>query len=401
MSVDLKVPSMGESVMEVEVGDWLKGEGEAALRDEPVVVLDSDKATMELPAPVSGTVIEILKKKGDVVQVGDVLGRMEEGDVKPAGVAAGAAEAALPAQAPAGSGAGREPRVMPAARRVLAQHGLAADDVEGTGPGGRVLKEDAVRQAEQRTSAAPAIDVPAVPGPLPADREEEVVPMSRMRRRIAERLVDAQRTAALLTTFNEIDMSEVIALRKRHKQAFIDEHGVKLGFMSFFVKAAVDALKQTPAVNAEVRDDAIVYKNYFDIGIAVGGGRGLVVPVVRSAETLGFAQIELAIADLARRARENQLTPDELTGGTFTISNGGVYGSMMSTPIVNPPQTAILGLHAIKDRPVAEDGEVVVRPMMYVALTYDHRVIDGRESVMFLKRIKETIEEPSRLLLEI
>jgi 2-oxoglutarate dehydrogenase E2 component (dihydrolipoamide succinyltransferase) len=285
---------------------------------------------------------------------------------------------------------------MPAAQRLLDEHGLAAADVRATGPGGRLLKEDVqrhVREDRRRpaTQAAPAEH----------DEREEVVPMTPLRKRIAERLVEAQRTSAILTTFNEIDLSAVKALRAAQQERFQARHGVKLGFMSFFVKAAVEALKRVPQVNAEIRDEAIVYRNRYDIGVAVGGGKGLVVPIVRDAERLSFAEVELAIADLAERAQANKLTLEELQGGTFTISNGGIYGSLLSTPILNPPQSGILGLHAIQDRPVVRDGQVVVRPMMYVALSYDHRLIDGREAVTFLKHVKECVEEPTRILLEI
>jgi 2-oxoglutarate dehydrogenase E2 component (dihydrolipoamide succinyltransferase) len=285
---------------------------------------------------------------------------------------------------------------MPSARRALKERGLRAEDVEPTGPGGRVLKEDVLR--------APAAGGGAehrAPAPGDAERSEEVVPMSPFRKRIAERLVQAQQTAALLTTFNEVDMSAVLALRKEYQEAFSEKYGIKLGFMSFFVKAAVDALKLVPAVNAEIRGSDIVYKNYFDIGVAVGGGKGLAVPVIRQAERLSFAELEQTISDFGKRAKDNKLELSELLGGTFTISNGGVYGSLMSTPIVNPPQSGILGLHAMQDRPMAVNGQVVVRPMMYVALTYDHRVIDGREAVTFLKRIKHCVEQPARMLLEV
>ncbi|HEX7125714.1 MAG TPA: 2-oxoglutarate dehydrogenase complex dihydrolipoyllysine-residue succinyltransferase, partial [Thermodesulfobacteriota bacterium] len=296
-------------------------------------------------------------------------------------------------------------RVMPAAERVLAQQGLDARDVEPTGPGGRILKEDVERAAAEAREAAPAPQrgqaLPAAPAAPAAGGEEEVVPMTLLRRRIAERLVAAQQTAALLTTFNEVDMSAVMALRQEHQEAFQKRYGIKLGFMSFFVKAAVDALKLIPAVNAEIRGDSIVYKNYYDIGVAVGGGRGLVVPVIRGADRLSFAEIEQVIADFGKRARENAIRVEELQGGTFTISNGGIYGSMLSTPIVNPPQSGILGMHAIQERPVVRDGQVVVRPMMYLALTYDHRIVDGREAVTFLRRIKDVIETPARMLLEV
>ncbi|RMG42507.1 MAG: 2-oxoglutarate dehydrogenase complex dihydrolipoyllysine-residue succinyltransferase, partial [Acidobacteria bacterium] len=304
-----------------------------------------------------------------------------------------------PAAAAPGPSDGAEPRVMPAAQRLLHEHGLRPDQVQPTGPGGRVLKEDVLRAAGAAASAPP--ETPPAPAVRPAGRSEEVVPMSRLRKRIAERLVEAQRQAALLTTFNEIDMSEVIELRRRYRDAFLERYGVKLGFMSFFVKAAIDALRLIPQLNAEIRDGSIVYRNYYDIGVAVGGGKGLVVPVLRNAERMSFAEIERAIADFATRARTGELTLEELQGGTFTISNGGVYGSLLSTPIVNPPQSGILGLHAIQERPVAREGQVVIRPMMYVALTYDHRLVDGREAVTFLKRVKETIEQPARILLEI
>jgi 2-oxoglutarate dehydrogenase E2 component (dihydrolipoamide succinyltransferase) len=322
-----------------------------------------------------------------------------------------------------GDGAARpdEPRVMPAAQRELAEHGLTAQQVAATGPGGRLLKEDVLRHvatkpasqpAGQATTEAPPASrssAPAVRGmPVlsasaggPYNVDDEVVPMSPLRRRVAQRLVEAQQTAALLTTFNEIDMSAVMELRGRYREAFQQKHGVKLGFMSFFVKATIEALKATPQINAEIRGADIVYHNYYDIGIAVGGGKGLVVPVVRGADRLSFAELELTIADLGQRARDNKITINELSGGTFTISNGGVYGSLLSTPIVNPPQSGIMGLHAIQDRPVAREGQVVIRPMMYVALTYDHRIVDGREAVLFLRHVKEVMEDPSRMLLEI
>jgi 2-oxoglutarate dehydrogenase E2 component (dihydrolipoamide succinyltransferase) len=289
---------------------------------------------------------------------------------------------------------------MPSARRQLANRGLEAGEVKASGPGGRLLKEDVVGHARQEP-ASPAQPAPAPPAPAADRREEEIVAMSPMRRVIARNLVQAQQTAALLTTFNEADMSAVMALRKQHQEAFQKKYGIKLGFMSFFVKAAIEALKLFPAVNAEVRETNIVFKNYYDIGIAVGGGKGLVVPVVRSADLMSFAEIEQTIADLAARAQKNQLDLAELKGGTFTISNGGIYGSMLSTPIVNPPQSGILGLHNIQDRPMARDGQVVIRPMMYLALTYDHRIVDGREAVSFLRQIKDIIEDPIRILIEV
>ena len=396
MRVELRVPTSGESITEAQVADWLKQAGDRIRQDEPLVVLETDKAAMELPSPVSGVLAEIVKQTGEMVKVGDVLAYLEEAPVPDAPTA----------EAKTGPAA-EAPRVMPAARRLIAERGIAPEQVTPTGPGGRLLKEDVLRHLDEvreptiRTASAAAAPVTAVE-PRPAvSRDEEAVPMSLLRRRIAERLVQAQQTAALLTTFNEIDMSAVVDLRRAHQEAFQQRHGVKLGFMSFFVKVTIEALKQYPGLNAEIRGTDIVYRNYFDIGIAVGGGRGLVVPVVRNAERLSFAEIETVIADLAGRAQANKLTPDELQGGTFTISNGGVYGSLLSTPIVNPPQSGVLGLHAIQDRPVARDGQVAIRPMMYVALTYDHRIIDGREAVSFLKHVKDCMESPARLLLEI
>ncbi|UCF69574.1 MAG: 2-oxoglutarate dehydrogenase complex dihydrolipoyllysine-residue succinyltransferase [Acidobacteriota bacterium] len=420
---------MGESVIEVEIGDWLKSEGDVVDQDEPLVVIESDKVTVELPAPFPGRLKKILQAKGSVVSVGTTVGTLERAE-KPNGepaAGAGGEEADEPGASsppapsavsgPPPARAADHPRVMPSAQRLLHERRMSPQDIEATGPGGRILKEDVLRQdraprpapsSAPRPAASPSSSsFSAAPALEPlrtawdGERAEQVVPMSRLRRRIAERLVEAQQTAALLTTFNEIDMSAVIALRNQYKQAFVERHGVKLGFMSFFVKASIEALSLIPQINAEVRGDDIVYRHYYDIGVAVGGGRGLVVPVLRDADRMSFAQIEQAIADLAGRAQTNELTLEELQGGTFTISNGGVYGSLLSTPIVNPPQSGILGLHAIQDRPVAIEGEVLVRPMMYVALTYDHRIVDGREAVTFLKRIKETIEQPARLLLEI
>jgi len=400
--VELKVPSVGESITQVEVGDWLKSVGDSVSRDDIVVMLETDKVTVELPAPVSGTISKILVQKGSSANVGDVVGYMEEGAVaQKAAPAAAASAAGSPATLPPASAQ----RVMPAAQRALHAAGLEASDVAASGPGGRMLKEDVQRHVEGRAQkpAAPAARPAAPPAVSPAaplavrssgDRQEEVVPMTSLRRRIAERLVEAQQTAALLTTFNEVDMTGVKELREEYQDAFVKKYSIKLGFMSFFVKAAVDALKQFPSVNAEVRGNDIVYRNYFDIGVAVGGGKGLVVPVLRNAERMGFAEVELAIAALAGRAKDNSLKLEELQGGTFTITNGGIYGSMMSTPLLNPPQTGILGMHNIVKR------AVVIRPMMYLALSYDHRLIDGREAVQFLVRIKELIEDPERLLLE-
>lgn len=410
MQIELKVPSVGESITEVEIGQWLKNEGDAVAKDENIVVIESEKTTLELPAPSGGVLGKILKNKGETAKVGEVIGLLQEGGGA-AKTGGGQKETAPKPAAPAHV----EPRVMPAAARVMAEQGIKAEQVQGSGPGGRILKEDVSR-------AAPAQEAPPAPGEPVAPkepqkekppvtgtgvaggggfREEQVVPMSRLRKTLAERLVEAQHTAALLTTFNEVDMHEVMNLRKIYQEQFTAKYGLKLGFMSFFVKAVVDALRLIPQVNAEIRGTDIVYRNYYDIGVAVGGGRGLVVPVLRNAERMSFAQIETAIGDFGKRAKENKLKLEELQGGTFTISNGGVYGSLLSTPIVNPPQSGILGMHAIQERPVAREGAVVIRPMMYVALTYDHRIVDGREAVTFLKRIKEVMENPARMLLEI
>ncbi len=429
MSLELKVPVVGESITEVEIGGWLKKQGEAVQKDEPVVTLESEKATVELPAPEAGTITQVLKQKGETAKVGEVIAYLErdgQGKAPQKPAEKKAEEKPQPKSEPAKAGTPRptpapetgnvarpasepkpsEKRVMPAAQRALEEHGASAQQVEATGPGGRLLKEDVQRYVEGKDQkpATPKTQVPReVPpetAPLP-ERQEELVPMSRLRRTVAERLVQAQQAAALLTTFNEIDMSSVMALRKEYGEAFQQKYNVKLGFMSFFVKATIDALRQFPAVNAEVRGTDIVYHNYFDIGVAIGGGKGLVVPVLRNAERMSFAEIEVAIGDFGRRAKENKLKVDELQGGTFTISNGGVYGSLLSTPIVNPPQSGVLGMHAIQDRPVARDGAVVIRPMMYVALTYDHRIVDGREAVSCLKRIKDAIESPARMLMEV
>jgi 2-oxoglutarate dehydrogenase E2 component (dihydrolipoamide succinyltransferase) len=412
MPLELKVPEVGESITEVMIGTWKKREGDAVAIDESIVEIESDKATVDLPAPRAGTLTKVLKGSGEKAKVGEVIGYME-----PAGAGAVAPAAASPSQpvvdvkrtdGRTDIGSVQPPRVMPAAARVLGEAGVPATAATGTGPGGRVTKSDAVaataKPAAPAPVARPAAVVPAkAAGGLAAggSREERYVLISPIRQRIAERLVEAQQQAALLTTFNEVDMSAVMALRSKFKDVFQERHGVKLGFMSFFVRAAVEALRAVPQVNAEYREPHIVYRDYCDIGIAVGGGKGLVVPVLRNAETMSFAGIELAINDFARRAADNKLKLDELQGGTFTISNGGVYGSMMSTPIINPPQSGILGLHAIQDRPMAVNGQVVIRPMMYLALTYDHRLVDGREAVTFLKRIKDTIEDPSRLMLEV
>jgi 2-oxoglutarate dehydrogenase E2 component (dihydrolipoamide succinyltransferase) len=411
MAIELKVPEVGESITEVEIGEWLKTAGQPVRKDEPVVTLESEKATVELAAPESGTLSRVLKEKGTIAKVGEVIGYLEKN-----GPSQAEPEKAKAPQSPTKATADPEPktvetRVMPAAEIALAEHHLRAEQVQGTGPGGRILKEDVLRRAKELSqaeaqpaqSATAVASAPSSPAPRArqSEREEEVLPMSRLRRTVADRLVAAQHNAALLTTFTEIDMGNVIALRKEHGESFQQRYQVKLGFMSFFVKACIDGLKQYPALNAEVRDNNIVYHNYFDIGVAVGSGKGLVVPVLRNAERMSFSEVEMAIGDFGRRAKENKLKVDELQGGTFTISNGGVYGSLLSTPIVNPPQSGVLGLHAIQERPVAREGNVVIRPMMYVALTYDHRLVDGREAVSFLKRVKDVMENPARMLLEI
>lgn len=424
MTVELKVPPAGESITEVQIGEWLKKVGEPVRRDENIVVIETDKVTVELPAPVDGVITKILVDKGQDANVGDVIGYMEEGAVealpRAAAAPAPAAAAAPPAvpqpeavpPAPAREADVRDSlppeafaRVMPAARRAAAQEGVDLSQVAATGPGGRVLKEDVLRAKDG--AARPAVAPPAYGGlpaaaPRSADpRGEEIVNMTPMRKKIAERLVQSQQQMALLTTFNEVDMSYVMDLRKQYQDAFVKKYGTKLGFMSFFVKAAIEALKENPAVNAEVNGKQIIYKNYYDIGVAVGGGKGLVVPVIRDADRLSFSQVEQAINDFGARAKQNAIKLEELQGGTFTISNGGVYGSMLSTPIVNPPQSGILGLHNIVERPWVVGGKIEVRPIMYLALTYDHRIVDGREAVTFLKRIKDCIEAPARILIEV
>ncbi len=378
MPVEIKAPPFAESISEAQIGEWVKKEGDFVDRDEVVLELETDKAALEVVAPVAGTIVKLLKKVGETVTSGEIVAQMEPGPAPAKKASAPAAATPAPAAPPVS-----EAKVMPAARRVLAEKGIDPSQVAPSGPGGRILKEDV-------QTSAPA-----------AGRQRELVPMTLIRKKIAARLVEAQQTAALLTTFNEVDMSAVMDLRKTYQDSFKETHGIKLGFMSFFVKAAVDALRRSPAVNAQIEGDSIAYHNYYDIGVAVGGGKGLVVPIIRSAERLGFADIEKVIADFGSRAQENKIRPEELEGGTFTISNGGIYGSMLSTPIVNPPQSAILGLHAIQERAVVRDGVIVARPMMNLALTYDHRIIDGREAVTFLRRIKDAIENPARMLIEV
>lgn len=462
MSIELRVPDAGESITEVTIVEWVKGEGSEVGLDETIAVIETDKANVELPAPSAGRLTKILKQAGDTAEVGEVIAYMEAGAVavapprpppvsdppavqpsphngRPAAGSAGAIAAesraggtpetkvvSLPAPVrsegraeeggvsasveararpepasepgpkpgPDGLAAVEEStadlapaKASPSIRRQIRERGLSVAAIQPSGPDGRILPSD----LELRPQAKP----------VGGSRDEERVRMTPLRRRIAERLVQAQEAAALLTTFNEIDMSEVIALRKRYQEVFVKKHGIKLGFMSFFVKAAVEALKAFPTINGQIDGDEIVYYDYCDIGVAVGGGRGLVVPVIRNAERLSLAQVEETIADFGVRARDNRLKVEELQGGTFTISNGGIYGSLMSTPIINPPQSGILGMHAIQERPVVVNGAVEARKMMYIALTYDHRLVDGREAVTFLVRIKELVENPTRLLLEV
>jgi 2-oxoglutarate dehydrogenase E2 component (dihydrolipoamide succinyltransferase) len=403
MATEIKVPSLGESITEATVSKWLKRPGEPVAIDEPVAELETDKVTLEVPAPATGTLTEILAEEGSNVLVGAVLGTIAEGLAD--SLTHPSLRAGSPLSRTAGEGAERSEagegkaaileRSGPAVRKLIEESGLDAAGIAATGPGGRITKADVL------TFRPPIAPTPTPPQSVPTVAEREVrVRMSRLRRRIAERLKAAQNTAAMLTTFNEIDMSAAIALRQRHRDAFEKKHSVRLGFMSIFVKAAIVALKELPAVNAEIDGDDIVYKNHYDIGVAVGTEQGLVVPVVRDADRLSFAEIEKTIAEYGRKARDGKLTIDELSGGTFTISNGGIYGSLMSTPILNPPQSGILGMHKIERRPVAPDDKIEIRPMMYVALSYDHRIVDGREAVTFLVRIKECVEDPSRILFE-
>lgn len=397
MPVELKVPPVGESISQVVVGEWLVKPGQSVAQDSIVVVLETDKINVEVPAPVSGTVTQVLRQPGDSAAVGEVLGLIEEG----AAPAKKATATPAPASQKAAVQSKKEP--LPAARRALHEAGVSAEDVKGSGKDGQILKEDVARAAAPVSAPPAPTSAPAevAPTSAPGGRMEETVTLSPLRQTIARRLVEAQQSAALLTTFNEIDMTAVQELRKQYQDGFVARHGTKLGFMSFFVKATIEALKAFPAVNAEIRGNQVVYKNYYDIGVAVGGGKGLLVPVLRNAERLSFAEIEKTIKDFGQRAQAGKIKLEELQGGTFTISNGGVYGSLLSTPIVNPPQSGVLGLHKIEDRPIALNGQVVIRPMMYLALTYDHRLVDGREAVSFLVRIKECMENPSRILLEV
>ena len=405
MTVDVKVPVLAESIPDATLLEWKKQPGDAVVRDEILIELETDKVVLEVLAPQAGVLSEIIKQNGEVVLSQEVLARI---DTSAAAKKRSAAPepAAESKQADAGDSSAS---LSPAVRKLVAEHDLDPGAITGTGKDGRLTKGDVLKHLEQAT-AAPATTPPPVPAPTPAapplpaalvgERGERRVPMTRLRARIAERLVDAQQTAAILTTFNEINMKPVIELRARHKEGFEKAHGARLGFMSFFAKAATLALKTFPAVNAYIEDNDTVYHDYYDIGIAVGSPRGLVVPVLRDVDQLSFAGIESKIAEFGQKAKDGQLSLDDMTGGTFTISNGGVFGSLLSTPILNPPQSAILGMHKTQERPVVENGEIVVRPMMYVALSYDHRIIDGREAVLFLVTIKAAIEDPGRMLLD-
>ncbi len=416
MIIDVKVPQLSESVSEATLVSWHKKAGEAVARDENLIDIETDKVVLELPAPDAGVLVKILKANGESVASGDLIAQIDtEAKVSAGGTPAAKAEAAPAARVEARTEAKAAPMPGPAARKLMAEQGLNAGDVKGTGPGGRVLKEDVAGTARPAAPASggvsPGLTLPSKPAlPQPAvitadeivaERPEQRVPMSRLRARVAERLVQSQSTNAILTTFNEVNMAPVMELRNRYKDKFEKEHGVKLGFMSFFVKAAVHALKKFPVLNASIDGNDIVYHGYFDIGIAVGSPRGLVVPILRDADRMSLAQIEKKIAEFGQKAKDGKLSLEELSGGTFSISNGGVFGSMLSTPIINPPQSAILGIHATKDRPVVENGQIVIRPINYLAMSYDHRIIDGREAVLGLVTMKEALEDPARLLLDL
>src|SRR5882762_315090 len=410
---EIRVPTLGESVTEATIGRWFKKAGDAVAVDEPLVELETDKVTIEVPAPSAGVLGEIAAKDGETVAVGALLGQITAGAAKPAVAAAAkvpaaaAAPAAAPAAAQAPKAAPADAPLAPSVRKLSAESGVDAATVPGSGKDGRVTKGDMLAAIEKAASAPTPVNQPAAAvharAPSPADdaAREERVKMTRLRQTIARRLKDVQNTAAMLTTFNEVDMTHIMAMRAQYKDVFEKKHGSKLGFMGFFTKACVQALKDIPAVNAEIDGTDLIYKNYYHIGVAVGTDKGLVVPVVRDCDHKSIAEIEKAIADVGRRARDGQLKIDELQGGTFTITNGGIYGSLMSTPILNAPQSAILGMHKIQDRPVAIAGRVEIRPMMYLALSYDHRVIDGKDAVTFLVRVKETLEDPSRLVLDL
>jgi 2-oxoglutarate dehydrogenase E2 component (dihydrolipoamide succinyltransferase) len=410
MATEILVPVLGESITEATLGEWLKQPGEPVAADEPVASLETDKVSVEVPAPVAGVMGAHAVAVGDTVNVGALIGTIEAGS----GAAAPAPAAATPAPAPAAAAAQQAPAepageaaaaLSPAVRRAVLEHGVDPATITGTGKDGRITKEDVIAAASSKPAAAPAAaPAPAATAAAPAasgGRKEERVRMTRLRQTVARRLKDAQNTAALLTTFNDVDMTAVIEARAKYKDLFEKKHGVRLGFMGFFVKAACMALKDIPAVNAQIDGDEIVYHDYADISVAVSAPQGLVVPVIRDADQMSVAQVEKTIGDFGKRAKDGTLKMEEMKGGTFTISNGGVFGSLMSTPIINPPQSAVLGLHRIEDRPVVRDGQIVIRPMMYLALSYDHRLIDGREAVTFLVALKNAIEDPTRLLIDL
>lgn len=424
MAVEIKVPVLGESVVEATVAKWMKGAGEAVAVDEPIVELETDKVTLEVPSPVNGVLSDIVASEGATVEVDALLGMVEEGAAatskpastpasKPAAIAPEAAAstpAPAPTSAPAaaasahtgGAPSGAAAVLSPAVRKLVEENNINPNAISGTGKDGRLTKADvqkAIANGSAKMTTTSSAPAPAKTGPRASDAREERVPMSRLRRMIAGRLKEAQNTAAMLTTFNEVDMSAVMALRSEYKDDFEKQHGTRLGFMGFFVRAVIRGLQEFPAVNAEIHGDDIIYKNFYNIGVAVGTPQGLVVPVVRDAQDLSLADIEKQVTDYGLRARDGKLTPADMAGGSFTISNGGVYGSLMSTPILNPPQSGILGMHKIQKRPIAIGDKVEVRPMMYLALSYDHRIIDGREAVSFLVRVKDSIEDPRRLLL--
>jgi 2-oxoglutarate dehydrogenase E2 component (dihydrolipoamide succinyltransferase) len=441
MATDVQVPALGESITEGTLAQWLKQPGEAVAQDEPIASLETDKVTVEVPSPVAGMLAEQVVKEGETVAVGAVIARIDQGASAAAPAPAPAEAASAPATNPAGAGENPQPRgsehapepaapaadgddqimtMSPAVRRAVLEYHVDPTRIRGSGKDGRLTKDDVIAAAEAQKSGSPAqagAPAPEAKAPAPetkapppglrpspgnaGERKEERVKMSRLRQTIAKRLKDAQNTAAMLTTFNDVDMTAVIEARARYKDLFEKKHGIRLGFMGFFVKACALAAKDVPSVNASLDGDEIVYRDYLDVSIAVSALKGLVVPVVRNADALSFAEIEKTIADYGRRAKDGSLTIDEMQGGTFTISNGGVFGSLLSTPIINPPQSAVLGMHRIEERPVAKDGQVVIRPMMYLALSYDHRIIDGREAVTYLVRVKEAIEDPTRILIDL
>jgi 2-oxoglutarate dehydrogenase E2 component (dihydrolipoamide succinyltransferase) len=435
MATDVAVPALGESITEGTLAQWLKKPGEAVAADEPLASLETDKVTVDVPSPVAGVLSEALVSEGDTVAVGAIIARIDEKATAGAAAPSPAKEVADASTNPAGAGENPQLRgsehapeptadedqaltLSPAVRRAVLEHHVDPSKIKGTGKDGRLTKDDVLAAAEaQKTGgpvhepearvAAPQPAAPAKPAPQPiaqvqtGERREERVKMTRLRQTIARRLKEAQETAAMLTTFNDVDMSAVIDARAKYKDLFEKKHGIRLGFMGFFVKACALAAKDVPSVNASLEGDEIVYRDYLDVSVAVSAPKGLVVPVVRNADRMTFAEIEKTIADFGKRAKEGTLTVDEMTGGTFTISNGGVFGSLLSTPIINPPQSAVLGMHRIEERPVVKDGQIVAKPMMYLALSYDHRLIDGREAVTFLVRVKEAIEDPTRLLIDL